>query len=390
MKILLVGGGSGGHITPLLAIASEIKKQHKESQISVISERLGVFNHLFDNTDCIDEIYQINAGKFRRYYGRSFFRHFFDARTLVFNLRDLFKLTFGVIESFLLLLRIRPDVIFIKGGYVGVPVGLVARILKIPYITHDSDAKPGLTNRLIGKKAILNAVGMPPKNYRYRPEKMVYVGVPISDDFKEQHSETRSKKRKELDLNKHDFLLLVTGGSNGAKRMDKIVHSAVKALLTKNPRLHIVHQVGKENENIYQDYPAHLHSRIRVASFLKPLSSFMAASDAIVSRAGATAISEVGAMKKPLIVIPNPYLSGGHQLKNAEMFSEDNSAVIVNEHLALEHPGSLSVEVQKLIDDSTKRNLLSEKLHNKTKMNASKKISELLVKTVKNEPTHAL
>lgn len=278
-----------------------------------------------------------------------------------------------------MLARIRPNIIFIKGGYVGVPVGLIARILRIPYITHDSDAKPGLTNRIIGKKALYNVVGMPTKNYKYKEHKMIYAGVPIGSDFNEKHAEIRAKKRRELDLSQHDFLLLITGGSNGAKRMDKMVHSILQSLLNKNPRLHIVHQVGRENDDIYLDYPPHLHSRLRVASFLKPLSSFIAASDTVISRAGATAISEVGAMGKPLIIVPNPYLSGGHQLKNAEIFSNDNSAVVVNEHLALEHPRILSKEVQRLIDDPSLRHRISEKLYKRTKKNASSKIAEILI-----------
>ncbi|MEX2014869.1 MAG: glycosyltransferase [Candidatus Saccharimonadales bacterium] len=383
-KILLVGGGSGGHITPLLAIASEIKKLHRGYHVAVISEKLGVFNHLFDGAQDIDDLHLINAGKFRRYYGRSFFKHFFDPKTFLLNLRDLFRFIVGIIESFWLLIHIRPDIIFIKGGYVGVPVGFIAKLMGIPYITHDSDAKPGLTNRLIGKRALLNAVGMPLKNYKYKEDKIVYVGVPISDEFKENNLGLRSKKRKELDLTQHDFLLLITGGSNGARRMDKMIHAILKHLMDKNPRLHIVHQVGKENEDIYSDYPAHLHSRIRVASFLKPLSGFIAASDTVISRAGATALSEIGAMEKPLIIIPNPYLTGGHQLKNAELFSIDNSAIVVNEHSALENPKVLSAEIQKLIDSPSLRSKISQKLYKKTKMNASLKIAELLINNANN------
>ena len=379
MKVLLVGGGSGGHITPLLAIASEIKKRHINVRISVISEKLSIFNHLFENEPHVDELFLINAGKFRRYHGRSLFHHFSDVKSLILNVRDLFKFLIGIMESFILLVRIRPDVIFIKGGYVGVPVGLVARLLKIPYITHDSDAKPGLTNRLIGRRALYNAVGMPPQYYRYRPDKMVFVGVPIGSDFTLKHTEVRKKKRKELDLNHNDFLLLITGGSNGAKRMDKMVHAAMKSLLEKNPRLHIVHQVGRENDDIYLDYPVRLHSRIRVAGFLKPLSSFVAAADAVISRAGATAISEIGSMAKPLIIIPNPYLSGGHQLKNAEVLSKDESAIVINEHLALENNKILSTAIQKVIDNPAYRHKLGEKLHARIKQNASLKIAELLV-----------
>lgn len=338
-----------------------------------------MFNNLFDEAQQIDNLYLINAGKFRRYHGQNIFSHFFDPKTILLNIRDIFRLLFGIVDSFILLIRIRPSVIFIKGGYVGVPVGLVARILRMPYITHDSDAHPGLTNRLIGRRAIVNAVGMLPEYYKYKKEKISFVGVPIADDFTENHQDIRRKKRRDLDLTQHDFLLLITGGSNGAKRMDKIVHTVLEKLISKNPRLHIVHQVGKDNEEIYGNYPAHLHSNIRVASFLQPLSDFIAAADAIISRAGATAISEVGIMKKPLIIIPNPYLSGGHQLKNAESFEKDHSAIVVNEHDALENPKFLAQQIQRLIDDPDLRSKLSDKLSKRTKKNASKTIANLLI-----------
>jgi UDP-N-acetylglucosamine--N-acetylmuramyl-(pentapeptide) pyrophosphoryl-undecaprenol N-acetylglucosamine transferase len=105
----------------------------------------------------------------------------------------------------------------------------------------------------------------------------------------------------------------------------------------------------------------------------------MAASDLVISRAGATAMAEVGMMKRPMILVPNPYLSGGHQIKNAEVFSENGSAVVVNEHEALENPRVLEREIQKLIDDADLRAKMSETLHKNTKKNASVKIAQLLV-----------
>ncbi|MBI5357661.1 glycosyltransferase [Candidatus Saccharibacteria bacterium] len=382
MKILLVGGGSGGHITPLLAVASQLKKDKPNVQVAVITERLGVFNHLFDDADQIDSLYFINAGKFRRYHGEALHRKIFDIRTILLNIRDAFKLMVGTAESIWALMRIRPDVAFIKGGYVGVPVGLACRLFRTPYITHDSDAVPGLTNRIIGKGARYNAVGMPPDNYSYKKEKMVYVGVPVTDDFIDPEPSIRKSKRSELDLKKDDLLLLITGGSNGARRMDKIIHDCLEKILDKNPKLNIVHQVGKNNENIYEDYPLKLHSRIRVASFLQPLSSYVAAADIVIARAGATAIAEIGHMKKPLILVPNPYLTGAHQIKNAKVLQKLNAVLVIDEHKALEDSSLVSKAIYDLIKKPDLRNDLEEKLYSLTQKDATKKISNLLLKVI--------
>lgn len=379
MKILLVGGGSGGHITPLLAVASQLKRDYPEYQTAVITEKLGVFNHLFDDAQQIDSLYFINAGKFRRYHGESYLRQLFDIKTILFNIRDFFRIWIGLIESFWLMLRIRPNVVFIKGGYVGVPVGFVARLLRIPYVTHDSDASAGLTNRLIAKRAAFNAVGMPPEHYSYPQEKIAYVGIPVTDDFLSQGTEARTKKRSELDLNPHDLMLLITGGSNGAKRLDKIIHKSLQKLLEKNSNLHIVHQVGRDHENLYEDYPTHLHARLRVANFLQPLSAFIAASDIVITRAGATALAEIGHQKTAAIIVPNPYLTGGHQVKNAQIFSESNSALVVDEQEAIAKPVLMAGAIEKLIDSKDLREKMGANLYKLTQKHATKKIAKLLV-----------
>lgn len=376
----MVGGGSGGHITPLLAIARQLKRKHPYCKISVISERMGGFNHLFEEpTDDFYKIYYINAGKYRRYHGEKWFNALLDVRTMLLNIRDIFKLIVGITESFWLLLKIRPNVVFIKGGYVGVPVGLASRLLRIPYVTHDSDALPGLTNRMIAKKAKANAVGMPAAHYPYPKQKIVYVGIPVTEDFLEISETLRAQKRKDLELAASDFLLLITGGSNGAQRLDKIAHASLEKLLERNPKLNIAHQVGKDNEEIYADYPVHLHSRIRVAKFFKPLSAYLSAADAVIARAGATAITEIGMQKKPLIIVPNPYLSGGHQLKNAHVYQTKKAALVVNEHQALKDPALLSAAVAKIIDSPDFAVSMADNLYALMKKNSADKISELLI-----------
>ncbi len=340
-----------------------------------------MFNHLFDDAEegDVDDVYYINAGKYRRYHGQGLFDKLFDVKRAALNFRDVFKLFIGIIESFWLLVRIRPNVVFIKGGYVGVPVGLACRLLKMPYVTHDSDALPGLTNRLIAKKAKANAVGMPVKYYNYPRNKMVYVGIPVTKDFINISAEIRSKKRRELELQSSDFLLLITGGSNGALRLDKLVHDSLQPLLEKYPKLNIVHQVGKENEEVYSDYPAHLHSKLRIAAFLKPLSAYIAAADAVIARAGATSITEVALQEKPLIIVPNPYLSGGHQLKNALVYEEKKTAIVIHEHQAQKDPKVLADALERLMTNPQLSKSLAENLHGMARTDSAEKIAGLLI-----------
>lgn len=384
----MVGGGSGGHITPLIAIAEELKREHPKIEVTVISERTGSFNHLLEGAEeKVDSIVYIDAGKYRRYHGEAWYKKLFDWQTILFNIRDIFRLGFGTLESFFLLLKIRPNVVFIKGGYVGVPVGLASRLLRIPYVTHDSDAAAGLTNRIIARKARLNAVGMPVENYNYPQEKMAYVGIPVTEDFLHMDEEVRRIKRKDLDLASSDFLIFVTGGSNGAQRMDKIIHASLRKLLEENPRLNIAHQVGKGNEEIYADYPFHLHARIRVAGFFRPISAYLSAADLVVARAGATSIAEIGLSRKPLIIIPNPYLSGGHQLKNAEVYADKKAAIIVNEQQALRDPDLLADNIARLVKSKDTREALAKKLHAMVPADSAQKISRLLVNVAKKKET---
>ncbi|HET7673311.1 MAG TPA: glycosyltransferase, partial [Candidatus Saccharimonadales bacterium] len=131
------------------------------------------------------------------------------------------------------------------------------------------------------------------------------------------------------------------------------------------------------------DYPAHLHSRIRVAAFLKPLSEYIAAADAVVARAGATTIAEIGSQKKPLIIVPNPYLSGGHQLKNAQIYEDKKAAIVIGEHQALKDPKLLSDAINRVISSPDEAENMAGRLYGMVQKDSADKISELLVRVAR-------
>lgn len=377
VRVLLVGGGSGGHITPLLAVANQLIKDDSSTQVHIATERFGKFSDLFVDNPGGYTLHRIFAGKLRRYHGESWLRRLTDIKTILLNIRDGILLAIGTIEAVYLLARLRPKVVFIKGGYVGLPLGLACRVFRIPYITHDSDASPGLTNRLIGGGAKLNAVGMKNGAYSYSPDKTVYVGVPVESEYKEKTLNKDS--RQKLGLKPDDRLILVLGGSNGAQRLDRIMYKSLRRLLSENKNIRLIHQVGKDNENIYTDYPSELKERITAARFLSPLVNFSSAADIIISRAGATAIAEFAALGKPIILVPHPELTGGHQVSNANALDESDAACVVEEAAATKNPSLMTEAISQLLKSKKIREKISKNLHNFMDADATERISKLLL-----------
>ena len=158
---------------------------------------------------------RVRAGKFRRYHGEGL-RQLLDLLTVVKNIRDACWVVIGVWQSFWLLKQIKPDVIFTRGAFVSVPVCLAAAVLRIPYMTHDSDAIPSLANRIIGRFAWLHAVALPKEVYAYPAHKTVTVGIPISSDYHELTPADIKAYRTQLGLGDYKRVLLMTGGGHGA------------------------------------------------------------------------------------------------------------------------------------------------------------------------------
>lgn len=375
-----MGGGSGGHITPLLAIAKRLKSINPSVNVEIISERGGKFSHLIDSAGPIDASNQIFAGKLRRYHNESWVVRLIDVKRNLLNLRDLFYLGVGFFQSLWLIYRKRPEVILIKGGYVGVPVGFAAKLLKVKYITHDSDANAGLTNRLIAKDATFNLVGMPGGTYGYKEEKTILVGVPVDQDFLDTNKNNKQKLLSKLGLPKESRVILVTGGSNGAQRLDKAFIGIVQNLLERYSDLYVIHQIGLGNEQIYDTLPANFRHRVIVSKFLKPLSDYSAIADIIVARAGATAVTEFASQNKACILIPNPDLTGGHQLKNAQILKKAKAAVVIQEDIALGKPEEFCGAVCELLDNQDKRRSLGSNLNRLLPLDATNRIADLLSK----------
>lgn len=328
---------------------------------------------------------QIHAGKFRRYHRVSVWRQLADLPTLWKNARDFFVTLVGFAQSLWLLFRLKPDVVFTKGGFVCVPLGLAAKVLDIPLVIHDSDAHPGLANRILSRWATTIATGSPVEHYPYPKDKTHYVGIPVDSAFTPV-SEAEQRKLK-ADLGFHDLnkpLIVVTGGGLGARTINRAVVSIAPQLVDHAALYHIT------GTATYDEVLRHAPELIdyQIVPFVSTgMAPVMGAADIVVSRVGATTMQELAALAKAVVMVPNPYLTGGHQLKNARVYEEADAAVTVDEEELEKNPLVLRRALEDLLSDAAYRQELGKALHKFSKPDAALDMAALIVEAI-HAPEH--
>lgn len=376
----MTGGGTAGHITPLLAVAGELVSQaNGELDIYFIGQKGDKNTTLVEQDDTEISIHLIRAGKFRRYHNERFLRRFLDIKTNLLNVRDALFVLIGFFQALSILGRIRPKAMFAKGGFVVVPVGWACRILKIPYITHDSDTMPGLANRIIARGAIKNAVAYSGTN-NYSQHKTIVTGIPLSNEYEERRGKAQDPYKKLLNIPQDSVVLLVFAGTQGARVIDEALDRLIPDLLVKYPKLYVVHVFGRLNEGTLKSQYATVsldqNSRIKKLAFIDNAYDYIAAADIIIGRAGATSIAEFATVGRATIIIPADHLSAGHQLKNAEYLDVADAACIVRESKI---DSSLAGVLNELIHDKSKRNLLASNISKLATPKASSVIAKELL-----------
>lgn len=304
-KIVLTGGGTAGHVTPNIALLPELKKAGYE--ISYIGSKDGIEKKLIEDFDI--PYYGVSTGKLRRY---------FDLK----NLTDPFRIIKGFSEAKKLLAEIKPDIVFSKGGFVSVPIVRAAGSLNIPCIIHESDITPGLANKLcipVASKICCNF----PETMQYVPEnKGVLTGTPIREEL----SEGSRKKGLELcGFNENKPVLLIIGGSQGSVLVNNCVRESLPDLLKD---FQVVHLCGKGN----LDESLNNTLGYKQFEYLKDdLKDAFAATDIVISRAGANAICELLSLRKPNLLIPLAAGSRGDQVLNANSFEAQGFSMVLSE-----------------------------------------------------------
>lgn len=379
---MLTGGGSGGHITPLLAVAHELKRLKPDTSLIYVGQKGDGLADIPAAHPDIDAAYAVHAGKFRRYHGEGL-KQVLDVSTVAKNTRDLTRVVRGLAESRRLLNRLKPDVVFIKGGFVGVPVGLAAAQLHIPFVTHDSDAIPGLANRVIARWASAHAVALPKELYAYPQENTYTVGVPVSEDFVPITTVLQNQYRKALGLDSYKQILLVTGGGNGAQGLNRLVVRSAEDLLTTYPQLAVVHITGRqhtaETDAAYRRILSpELMKRLYINGFVTDLYRYSGAADVIVARGSATNLAEFAVQGKACIMIPAPQLVW--TMRNTEAMAREGAVISLSEKELQKNVTPLTEACSQLINNEAMRRRLAVKLSSFAHPEAARELAELLLK----------
>lgn len=323
-KIILTGGGTAGHVTPNIALFPGLKE--KGYEISYIGSYQGIEKKLI--TDFGIPYYGISSGKLRRYM---------DLK----NFTDPFRVIKGYFDARKILRRVRPDVVFSKGGFVTVPVVLAAKHMKIPVILHESDITPGLANKICIPSAAKICCNFP-ETIKHLPEgKAVLTGSPIRAELLSGDPE---KAMEFCGFQEKKPVLLIIGGSLGAVVINETVRTLLPALLND---FNIIHLCGKGN---LSEQHTGMPGYVQYEYIKEELADLFALADIVISRAGANAICELSALAKPNLLIPlAANASRGDQILNAASFERQGfSMVLKQEDLT---PDSLLSSVYQLYED---------------------------------------
>ena len=334
---------------------------------------------------------RIPAGKFHRYsnwHFKDYFVHFgITVKELIIgNLLGFCGFVAGLFTALGRLSRksSRPDIIFLKGGYVCLPVGLIARFFGIPYIIHESDTVAGLANRLLMKHARKVAFGMPiPAEWQETHPNYVWTGIPVGAEFKSVSESKQKSLKKAFSFNPNKPLVVITGGSQGSENLNEATRAILPELL-KFTSVALVagrkHYEDMMDLKKYENWDkASLESNFRMWEFNTTMNELMGAADVVVSRAGATTIAELASLKKAVILVPFARLPGGHQSKNAARLAEDNAVLVVNDLKMVETPSILLEEIRHLTRSPKLRAELAENLHEKARADAARRLAELIL-----------
>lgn len=305
-KIVFTGGGSAGHVTPNLALIGELRASGWA--VEYIGSADGIEKGIIAETGV--PFHAISSGKLRRY---------FDLK----NFKDPLKVLKGVWDAYRVLGKVKPDVVFSKGGFVTVPVVAAAKLKGIPVIVHESDITPGLANRISVPMARKVCVTFPETVRHIKGGKAVCTGLPVRPELAQGRAD---QARLELDFVRSRPVLLVMGGSLGAKAINRVLREALPELLAE---FQVIHICGKNNTDPSLD-GTRGYKQFEYVS--QGLPNLLALADVVVSRAGATSIFEFLALKKPMLLIPlSRQASRGDQILNARSFAARGFALVAEE-----------------------------------------------------------
>ncbi|MFW5799784.1 MAG: undecaprenyldiphospho-muramoylpentapeptide beta-N-acetylglucosaminyltransferase [Spirochaetota bacterium] len=372
IKIVITGGGTGGHTSPAISIINYLKKKSNENlsfDILYIGSKNGIEKD-YTKKEGIRYL-SINTGKLRRSIS-------------IKNISDMFKVLIGIFDARKILSEFKPDIVFSTGGYVSVPVVLAAKSKNIPLIIHEQTVNVGLANKIASKVADKVAVTFESSKEFFPEEKVILTGMPLREEIFEGDKEECYNL---FSLDKSLPLLYITGGSQGSKFINDTIAVILPELLTE---MNIIHQCGgkgihnsyDELNDIRDKLSPELKTRYVVKDYIySELKHIFKTADLIVGRSGAGTINECIALSLPAIYIPLPGTTRNEQVQNAKLVENIGGAVVLYQQET--NPQTLLEQINELMGDKERLSQMKEKLKAQ-ESNANEKIFNLIMKYAKN------
>ena len=353
-KVIISGGGTGGHIFPAISIANRIKLEYPNAEILFIGAE-----GKMEMTKVPEAGYKIEG----------LWISGLQRRLTVKNLTLPFKLIASFIKARKIIKKFKPDVVIGVGGYASAPTLKIASMLKIPTIVQEQNSYPGKTNKILSKTVSKICVAYENLDRFFPAHKIELTGNPVRKKVVEIEG-LRDKGFEFFNLDSNKKTILVVGGSLGAKTLNESVVDQLKALEEKDVQL--IWQCGSNQFEEMKAKTADLNMEgIVLTKFINEMELAYAAADVIISRAGAIAISELCIIGKPIILVPSPNVAEDHQTKNAMALVNDDAALFISDKESRE---KLVPRVLELLENSAEQNKLSENILKKAIANADERI----------------
>ena len=336
-RFIISGGGTGGHIYPAVAIANELKSRFPEAEFLFVGAK-----------DKMEMQKVPQAG----YAIKGLWISGIQRKLTLDNAMFPLKLASSMWNSFKIIKSFKPDVVIGTGGFASGAVLKAASMLNIPTVIQEQNSYPGITNKLLAKRANKICVAYENLERFFPKDKMILTGNPVRQDLINEASKSEAIAYFKLDANKKT--LLVLGGSLGARRINQLIEKELQGLLSQ--KVQIIWQCGK----LYlDDYSKYNSAQVQVVAFVERMDLVYAAADVVISRAGASSVSELCIVGKPVIFIPSPNVAEDHQTKNAQAIVDKKGAIMIKES-ALEDEFSIVLEA--LLKDEGKQQLLGDNI----------------------------
>lgn len=361
-KFILSGGGTGGHIYPAIAIANELKSRFPDAEF------------LFVGAQDKMEMQKVpQAG----YEIEGLWIAGIQRKLTLQNAMFPLKLVKSLLKSRKIIKRFKPDAVIGTGGFASGPLLKMASNMNIPTIIQEQNSYPGITNKWLSKKA--NSICVAYENLeRFFPkEKIVFTGNPVRQDLLDVDSK-RNEGITYFKLDASKKTLLVLGGSLGARRINQLIEKELDFLLAEG--MQVFWQCGKLYFDEYKKYNE--RENVQVVSFIDRMDLIYAAADFVISRAGASSVSELCLIGKPVLFIPSPNVSEDHQTKNAKAIVDKKGAILLKES---ELDGQFENTFSNLISDENLQKELSQNIKTLAKPNATKDIVEEIIKLAEGQ-----